>query len=151
MKYIKLFESKKEGWSKKQVKKELLSNCDSEINRLQEKLNKLVVLKENLDDDFSELDFFIRANFSELPGFSHYFYDSPGHSSDYVKTKLEVVFNTDESKNEIKSVITDFLNDCKELKSIGVTDDYDIYDGFNWSTELGFRYVTYLSSVTKRI
>lgn len=151
MKYIKLFESKKEGWSKEKVKRELFSNCDSEINRLQEKLNKLVVLKENLDADFSELDFFIRANFSELPGFSHYFYDSPGHSSDYVKTKLEVVFNTDETKNEIISVITDFLNDCKELKSISVDKDYDIYDGYSWSSKSGFRYVTYLSSVTKRI
>ena len=151
MKYIKLFESKKEGWSKEKVKRELFSNCDSEINRLQEKLNKLVVLKENLDADFSELDFFIRANFSELPGFSHYLYDSPGHSSDYVKTKLEVVFNTDETKNEIISVITDFLNDCKELKSISVDKDYDIYDGYSWSSKSGFRYVTYLSSVTKRI
>ena len=151
MKYIKLFESKKKGWSKERVKHELFSNCDSEINRLQEKLNKLVVLKENLDDDFSELDFFIRANFSELPGFSHYFYDSPGHSNDYVKTKLEVVFSTDESKNEIISVVKDFLNDCKELKSINVDKDYDIFDGFNWGTNLGFRYLTYLSSVTKRI
>ena len=149
MKYIKLFESKKEGWSKEKVKRELFSNCDSEINRLQEKLNKLVVLKENLDADFSELDFFIRANFSELPGFSHYLYDSPGHSSDYVKTKLEVVFSNDIPEEEIKSVIKDFFNDCKELKSISVDKDYDIC--YNWGTELGFRFVTYLSSVTKRI
>ena len=76
-----------------------------------------------------------------------------------MKTKLEVVFNTDEctisdgkkTKNEIESVITDFLNDCKELKSINVDKNYDIYDGYSWSSKSGFRYVTYLSSVTKRI
>ena len=151
MKYLKLFETKQKGWPKEKVKDELLSNCESEIKKLQQKLNKLITLKENVDSDFSELDFFIRVNFPELPGFSHYFFDYPGHSSDFVKCKLEVVFSTDElSRQEIVSTIKDFLNDCKELKSIKVDDDYDIYEETNWGNKKGFRYVTYLSTATKR-
>jgi hypothetical protein len=153
MKYLKLFESKKSGWSKEKVKIELLSNCDSEVKKLQKKLDRLIQLKENLDSEFSELDFFVRANFSELPGFSHYFYGSPDHSDDFVKCRLEVRFNTSEmNEKELRLVVKDFLNDCKRLKSIVVDDEYDsVYAGFDWDEDTHYNYITYLSTPIKRI
>jgi hypothetical protein len=148
----KIFESIK-GWTKEKVRKELYSNCDSEIEKLQRKMNDLITLRDNLDTDLGELDFYIRANFLDQPGFSHYFFDEPGHSSDYVKCKLEVVFNTNDlSRDELLDIVKDFLNDCKELKSIFIAyrGDIDIYEGSNWSNKKGWRYIAYISSQIKK-
>ena len=146
----KIFESIK-GWTKEKVRKELYSNCDSEIEKLQRKMNDLITLRDNLDTDLGELDFYIRANFLDQPGFSHYLFDESGHSSDYVKCKLEVVFNTNDlSRDELLDIVIDLLNDCKELKSIFIDRDIDIYEGSNWSNTRGWRYVTYISSKIKK-
>jgi hypothetical protein len=152
MKYLKkIFEAISKGWSREDLRFELYSNCDGEINGLQEKLEKLILLREHLDSDLNELDFFIRTNFSELLGFSHYFFDNPGHSSNFVKCKLEVVFTTSELKREeLFEAIKDFLNDCKELQSIKLDQNADIYEGKDWSSYEGWRYVTYLSTASRR-
>ena len=146
----KIFESIK-GWTKEKVRKELYSNCDSEIEKLQRKMNDLITLRDNLDTDLGELDFYIRANFLDQPGFSHYLFDESGHSSDYVKCKLEVVFNTNDLyRDELLEIVKDFLNDCKELKSIFIDRNIDIYEGSNWSNKKGWRYIAYISSQIKK-
>jgi hypothetical protein len=145
----KIFESIK-GWTKEKVRKELYSNCDSEIEKLQRKMNDLITLRDNLDTDLGELDFYIRANFLDQPGFSHYLFGE-SRPSDYVKCKLEVVFNTNDlSRDELLNIVKDFLNDCKELKGIFIDRDIDIYEGSNWSNKKGWRYIAYISSQIKK-
>jgi hypothetical protein len=174
MKYIKYFESYKRGLTKVEVKNVLLGNCDSEIKSLKEvgddisRLDELVSLKENLDSDLSELDFFIRANFYDLPGFKEYIYDySGGHPNYYVKCKLEIAFSNDQlSEKEVESVMSDFLTDCKELKSIKmigsrrhndeIDEDEDEYPGYDiWNYKghpiVSRLIVIYLSTPTERI
>lgn len=148
MKYLKrIFESIEKGWSKSKVKEYLYGDCDQELEKLELKVKNLKQFKDNLDSDFSELDFNIRSNFSDQPGFSHYYFDSPGHSSQYVKCSLKVVFNTDDiSHKERRTIIRDFLTDCSHLIGLKVDDSVDFYEGKDWLSEVGWRYVTYISS-----
>ena len=102
MKYIKLFEDKNQELisltqrgstvvPKESIKKELYDSCDAKISKLQEQLKKVNSIKSDLDSDFSDLDFFVRANFSELPGFSHYFYGKPYYPDTNVSYNLVTI------------------------------------------------------------
>jgi hypothetical protein len=174
MKYIKLFEDKNQELisltqrgstvvPKESIKKELYDSCDAKISKLQEQLKKVNSIKSDLDSDFSDLDFFVRANFSELPGFSHYFYGKPYYPDTNVSYNLVVAFDGDEYKEikpdndgyifrhpledflksdeskEIRSSIEDFLIDCQNLKSItlekcfGSDSKFDIFEISDYS------------------
>lgn len=184
LKLFKLFESIKRGLTKEEAKIELLGNCNYEIKRLKEesieidnpswlnaaseRIDELNSLKANLDSDFSELDFFIRANFSESSGFKDYIYDySGGHPNKYVKCKLEIIFTDDKlSEKEVESIMSDFLTDCKNLKCIKILgsrrsndetdedeDEYPGYDIWNYKENpiVSRLIVVYLSTPTERI
>jgi hypothetical protein len=191
MKYIKLFEDKNQELvsltqrgstvvPKESIKKELYDSCDAKISKLQEQLKKVNSIKSDLDSDFSDLDFFVRANFSELPGFSHYFYGKPYHPDVNVSYNLVVAFDGDEYKEikpdndgyifrypledflksdeskEIRSSIEDFLIDCQNLKCITLDKGLNISPIMDHSDRaypktVGFEYMTKLSTPIKRI
>lgn len=146
------------GWDKSTVRNELYGNCDEYISKIEKKLEKTKSkleeakkLKDNLDSDLNDLDFSIRANFSDQPGFSHYSFDIPGHSNLRVKCSLEIVFKTNElSFEKLQLIVNDFSTDCKHLISINVFDT-NIIDGKNWGTRKGYRVKAYLSTITDRV